>query len=138
MSRTVTYRNRRSRSMELNMAPLIDMVFLLLIFFLVTTSFVREAGVEVNRPQAQSISTKDKTNMLIGITENGVVYIEGRTIDVRSIRTRMERFVAEMPQGSVVIVADRESETGIVVQVLDACRLAGVKDISLSAEKANP
>lgn len=120
------------------MAPLIDMIFILLIFFLVTTSFVREAGIEINRPQAQSSSSKDKINMIIGVDSNGTIYIEGNTIDVRSVRARMERFASETPQGSVVIVADRESETGTVVQVLDACRLAGVKDISLSAEKTEP
>ena len=120
------------------MAPLIDMIFILLIFFLVTTSFVREAGIDINRPQAQSSTTKDKTNMIIGVASNGILYIAGKTIDIRSLRARMERLVTETPQGSVVIVADRESETGIVVQVLDACRLAGVQDISLSADKMSP
>lgn len=120
------------------MAPLIDMIFILLIFFLVTTSFVREAGVDINRPQAQSAANKEKINMVVGVDSNGIIYIEGKTIDVRSVRARMERFASETPQGSVVIVADRESYTGIVVQILDACRLAGVKDISLSAEKTEP
>jgi biopolymer transport protein ExbD len=138
MNRAFTYRYRRSRGTELNMAPLIDMVFILLIFFLVTTSFVREAGVEIVRPQAQSASIKEKTNMIIGVAANGVIYIEGKTVDVRSVRARMERFVAEIPLGSVVVVADQQSETGIVVQIMDACRLAGVRDISLAAEKIQP
>jgi biopolymer transport protein ExbD len=129
---------RRSHTTELNMAPLIDMVFLLLIFFLVTTSFVREAGVEVKRPKAQTAAAKEKANMIIGVTQNGVVYIEGKSIDIRSLRARMERFVSETPNGSVVIVADQQSATGIVVQVMDACRLAGAGEISLSAEKAKP
>lgn len=138
MSRAPTYHYRRSRNAELNMAPLIDMIFILLIFFLVTTSFVREAGVEIKRPQAQSASKNEKTDMIIGVDCHGVIYIEGKTIDIRSVRARMERFVAETSQGSAVIVADRESETGIVVQILDACRLAGVRDISLSAERTQP
>jgi len=117
------------------MAPLIDMIFILLIFFLVTASFVREAGVDVNRPQAHSAASKEKIDLIVGVTAGGVIFIEGKTIDVRAVRPRMERFVAETPNGSVVIVADKECQTGIVVQVLDACRLAGVKDISLSAEK---
>lgn len=135
MSRTFSYRFRRSRHPELNLAPLIDMIFILLIFFLVTTSFVREAGIDIHRPQAQSAAPQAKTNLIIGVTANGILYLEGKTIDIRSLRARAERFIAETPQGSVVIVADRKSATGIVVQVLDACRLAGVKDISLSAEK---
>lgn len=134
----ITACRRRSRTTELNMAPLIDMVFLLLIFFLVTTSFVREAGVEVKRPKAQTAVAKEKANMIIGVTDNGTVYIEGKSIDIRSLRARMERFVSEAPNGSVVIVADQQSATGIVVQVMDACRLAGVGEISLSAEKAKP
>ncbi|MDY0040297.1 MAG: biopolymer transporter ExbD [Desulforhabdus sp.] len=138
MNHASLYRYRRSRSSELNLTPLIDMIFILLIFFLVTTSFVKEAGVEIDRPQAQSASSKEKVNMIIGITADGLIYLEGNTIDIRSVRGRMERFAADTPQSSVVIVADRESQTGIVVQVLDACRLAGVKDISLSAEKTKP
>ncbi|MCK8601158.1 ExbD/TolR family protein [Desulfoferrobacter suflitae] len=138
MMRATAYRYRRSRNTELNLAPLIDMIFILLIFFLVTTSFVREAGVDIDRPQAQSASNKEKVQLIIGVDAGGLIYIDGKTIDVRSVRARMDRFVAETPQSSVVIVADRKSETGIVVQILDACRLAGVKDISLSAEKKGP
>lgn len=138
MSRTSSYRYRRSRGTELNLAPLIDMIFILLIFFLVTTSFVREAGIDIHRPQAQSALNKEKVNLIIGLAANGVLYLEGKTIDIRSVRARMEQFARQTPQGSVVIAADRESSTGIVVQVLDACRLAGVKNISLSAEKTTP
>jgi len=126
---------RRTRATELNMTPLIDMVFILLIFFLVTTSFVKEAGVEVSRPVAKTATTKEKTNLIIAVTADGVIYIEGRPIDVRSVRSRMERFLAEIPEGTVVIAADRDSRTGLVIQVLDACRLAGVKNISVAARK---
>ncbi|WP_291327544.1 biopolymer transporter ExbD [Desulfovibrio sp. UCD-KL4C] len=129
-------RSRRSGKSEINMTPLIDMVFILLIFFIVTTSFVRESGVEVQRPSAQSAETKEKANVILGITADGQIFIEGRPLDIRSIRAYMERFLAEMPEGSVVIVADKNSVTGIAVQVLDQCRLAGVKNISLAARKS--
>jgi len=128
-------RSRRSRAVEINMAPLIDMVFILLIFFLVTTSFVKETGVEVQRPTARTSETKEKTNMLVAVTEKGLIYIEGKTIDIRSMRSRMLGYLSETPDGSVVIVADRNSQTGTVIQVLDECRLAGVKDISIAARK---
>ena len=118
-------RYRRSKSVEINMAPLIDMVFILLIFFLVTTSFVRESGVDVQRPKAQSAVTKD-----------GIIYIENHPIDIRSVRAHMERFLAETPEGSVIIVADKQSRTGTVIRVLDECKLAGVKNISVAARRS--
>ena len=126
-------RSRRSQAADINMAPLIDMVFLLLIFFLVTTSFVRETGVDVQRPTARTSEPKEKSNMLVGVTEEGLVFIEGKPIDVRSIRPRMRGYLSEVPEGSVVIVADRDSQTGTVIQVLDECRLAGVQNISIAA-----
>ena len=117
------------------MAPLIDMIFILLIFFLVTTSFVKESGVEVKRPIASSTVSKEKTNLIVAVTKEGTIYVEKRSLDIRSVRSYMERFLAETPQGSVVIAADRESMTGIVIQVLDACRMAGIKNVSVAARK---
>ncbi len=120
---------------QLNMAPLIDMIFILLIFFLVTTSFVKESGVDVQRPVAATAMSKQKTNLIIAVTVDGQVIAERRPIDVRSVRTYMERFIHETPQGTVVITADREAMTGIVIQILDACRLAGIKNVSVAARK---
>jgi len=128
-------RRRRTRAQDLNITPLIDMVFILLIFFIVTTSFVKEAGVEVDRPVAQTAVKKDKASLMIGVDQEGVIYIQGRSVDLRSVRTHIERFLAETPEGSVVIVADKNSQTGLVIQVLDQTRLAGVKDVSLAARK---
>lgn len=128
-------RGVRTRKSEINMTPLIDMVFILLIFFIVTTSFVREAGVDVQRPSAQTAETREKANVILGLTAEGQIFVEGRPLDIRSVRAYMERFLAETPDGSVVIVADRESMTGATVQVLDQCRLAGVRNISIAARK---
>jgi biopolymer transport protein ExbD len=128
-------RNRRARTTEINMAPLIDMIFILLIFFLVTTSFVKESGVDVQRPVAASAESKESTNMIIGINEKGQVYIQGQHIDVRSVRPRMKQYVLETPKGSVVIAADKHSTTDTLIQVLDACRLAGVQNISIAARR---
>lgn len=121
--------------MQLNIAPLIDMIFILLIFFLVTTSFVRESGVDVRRPVAKTAQKKEKTNMVIGITAENMIYIEGKPIDKRAVRSYMERFLMQNPNGSVVIAADEESKSGIVIQVLDSCRLAGIKKISVAARR---
>lgn len=116
------------------MTPLIDMVFILLIFFIVATSFVRESGVEVNRPQATSAVAREKVSMLIGITSAGRIFIEGHEIDIHNIKGRMNSFLAEVPGGSVVIVADKNCPTGTTIKVLDACRLAGVTHLSVAAK----
>jgi len=130
-------RSRRSRGLDFNMAPLIDMIFILLIFFLVTTSFVRESGVEVQRPVAQTAKTKDQATMIIGIDAQGHVHMDGKRVDLRSVRALMERHLMEAPKGSVIIAADRHSRTDTLIQVLDACRLAGAKNISVAARKAS-
>lgn len=123
------------RPTEPPMAPLIDMIFILLIFFLVTASFVKESGVEVERPVAASTVSRQTTNLIVAVTKEGSVYVEKEVLDIRSVRSYMERFLAETPQGSVVIAADRDSMTGIVLQVLNACRRAGIKDVSVAARK---
>ena len=127
---------RRSKGAEINMAPLIDMIFILLIFFIVTTSFVKESGVDIQRPLAQSAESKEKVNIIIEISKDGILFTNGKPIDIRSVRSRMERFNAETPGGSVVIVADKHSHTGTVIRVLDECRLGGVKTISVAARRA--
>ncbi len=133
---SIRYSRLRGRqTTELNMAPLMDMVFILLIFFIVTTSFVKEAGVDVERPAAQTAAVKESTNMVIAVTAEDRVYIEGRPVDIQSIRARMERFLAETAGGSVVIAADRNSHNGTVISVLDGCRMAGVQTISVAARK---
>ncbi len=131
----ITAARRRNRSMvDINMAPMIDMVFLLLIFFLVTTSFVKETGIEVSRPTAATATTKEKATILIGIDANNRVYLDHREVDVRAVRANIERALAENPEGSVVVVADKASATGTAIQVMDGCRMAGAQNVSLAAK----
>jgi biopolymer transport protein ExbD len=120
---------------QINMGPLIDMVFLLLIFFVVTTSFVKEAGIDVQRSTAASAEIKERGNILIGVNPEGHIYLEGKRIDLRSVRAHVERALAEDPESGVVVVADRMSRTGEVVKVMDQCRLAGARDVSLAANR---
>ena len=120
---------------EINMAPLIDMVFILLIFFLVTTSFVREAGVEVQRPQASTAQAKQKGALMVAVDQAGGIHVDQRRIDLRSVRGVVERFLAENPEGAVVIVADKRSLTGRTIEVLDQCRIAGAKDVAVAAKR---
>ncbi len=123
------------KPIEINMAPLIDMTFLLLIFFIVTTSFVKETGLEVHRPSAKSAESRDKTPILIGISRTGSIYMDNRPIDIRSVRAQVERSLADTPDNGVIVVADKESNTGIVVEVIDQCRLAGAKAVSIAAKR---
>lgn len=130
-------RRARRQGVELNIAPLIDMVFILLIFFLVTTSFVRETGVEVERPTAQSALTQESATLLIAITRENRIVIENRTVEPGAVRVHVERAMAENPDGAVVIVADRGSSTGTAVAVLDACKLAGAENVALAAAEGS-
>ena len=117
------------------MAPLIDMIFILLIFFLVAGSFVKKSGVFVSRPVAETAEEKNKTNLILGITRDNEIYIEGREVDIRDVRGRMESFLVENPEGYVVISPDKESRSEITLKVQDYCRDAGIENLSISAEK---
>ena len=126
-------RRAAKKNLELNIAPLIDMVFILLIFFLVTTSFVKETGVDISRPTASTAVAKTTSTILIGITRDSTIHLDRREVDVRAVRSSVERAMAENPEAGVVIVADKESKTGLVISVMDACKLAGAENVSLAA-----
>jgi biopolymer transport protein ExbD len=133
-------RNRHSRRQsgaiaEINMTPLIDMVFILLIFFIVTTSFVKETGVDVSRPSAKTAVKKEQANILIAIKPNGEVWMDKRQVDRRAVRANVERMHAENPEGSVIILADQDAKTGLLIEVMDQARLAGVANVSIAAER---
>ncbi len=133
--RTRHSRRQSGAMVEINMTPLIDMVFILLIFFIVTTSFVKEAGVDVNRPTAKTAVKKERANIMIAITESGEIKMENRTIDRRAVRANVERMHAENPEGSVIILADKAAKTGLLIEVMDQARLAGVANVSIAAEQ---
>ena len=118
---------------SLNTTPMIDMVFILLIFFAVNASFVKEAGVEIERPSARSAVTQEQANIMIAVTENGEVWVDRQRVDPRSVRGHVERLHAENPEGAVVILADDKSRTGLVIEVLDQVRLAGVENVAVAA-----
>jgi biopolymer transport protein ExbD len=128
-------RRRRDREKsEVNLTPMLDVVFIMLIFFIVTASFVKEAGIDVTRPSAATAERKERGNILVAITANDQIWIDRRPVDARFIRANIERLHAENPQGSVIIQADKAAKTGLLVQVMDAARLAGVSNVSLAAE----
>jgi biopolymer transport protein ExbD len=128
-------RTREAEESEVNLTPMLDVVFIMLIFFIVTASFVKEAGIDVNRPDAATAEKKTKGNILVAITENGQIWIDKRQVDPRALRANIERLFAENPQGSVVIQADKNSKNGLLVQVMDSARLAGVFNVSIAAQE---
>lgn len=119
----------------IDMTPMLDVVFIMLIFFIVTASFVKEAGIDVNRPDAATAVQKDRANILIAISENNEIWIDKRKVDVRAVQANIERLYAENPQGSVVIQADEESNTRVLIKVMDAARSAGVYDVSVATDE---
>ncbi len=119
---------------EVNLTPMLDVVFIMLIFFIVTASFVKESGIDINRPDAATAERKEKGNIMIAISEEGQIWIDRRQVDVRAVRANIERLHAENPHGTVIIQADEESKNKLLVQVMDAARLAGVKNVAIAAE----
>ena len=117
----------------IELTPMLDVVFIMLIFFIVTTSFVKESGIEVSRPNAASAEQQERASIFIAIDSEGQIWLEKRKLDIDAVRANIEKLHAESPEGTVVIQADKKSETGILVKVMDQVRLAGVKNISVAA-----
>ena len=118
---------------EINLTPMLDVVFIMLIFFIVTASFIKEAGIDVNRPDAPVTETKpENANILVVINANDEIWIDRRLIDPRAVRANIERLHAENPEGSVVIQANKKSTNKMLVSVMDSARSAGVYNISIA------
>jgi len=130
-----SHTEQETAAANVNITPLIDVVFILLIFFLVTASFTKEAGVEVNRPTAQTAVRQERGNLIIAVKKNGEVWVDNHQIDVRSIRAHIERLQAQNPEGTVIIKADKDTRTGVTVEVLDQVRLAGVNNVAIAASR---
>ncbi len=131
MRRKISHREEEA---EINITPMLDVVFIMLIFFIVTTSFVSEIGVDVNRPSNQPKKEQKISEVIaIRIEKTGRIVIQGRTIDIRAVRANIESALAAKSDAPVVIVADRESDAGLLVRVIDQARVAGAQTVSLAA-----
>jgi biopolymer transport protein ExbD len=122
-----------SEETGIDLAPMLDFVLNLLIFFIITTSFIKEAGITVNRADAVTAEHKDNGNILIAIRPNGEIWMDKRAVDIRDVRPTIERLHTERPDDTVVIIADRESETGVLTQVMDQVKLGGIAEVSIAA-----
>ena len=120
----------------IDLAPMLDFTVNLLIFFIITTSFIKESGTTVFKPEAFTATGRESGNLLIAIRENGDIWMDRRRIDMRDVRPMMERLHIERPDDTVVIIADRQSDAGTVAEVMDEVRLAGIEIMSIAADPA--
>ena len=127
-------KHAKSEEAEINITPMLDIVFIMLIFFIVTTSFTKETGAQITKPIASQAVRLQTGTILIGIKSNDDIWMSKRQIELREVRSMVERAKAENPEGSVVIVADKKSRIGVVTQVMDQVKLAGIQGIAISAE----
>lgn len=124
-----------NQTAEVNMAPLIDMVFILLIFFVVTTNFSRQTGVDVSKPKAQSAVSQGQKVMLIGVTREGTIHVYGRQLPMDRLKPMVKQELVKRPDMSIVIIADKQAEIGKAVEVMDQCALAGASKVSIAADE---
>jgi biopolymer transport protein ExbD len=118
----------------IDLAPMLDFMVNLLIFFIITTSFVKEAGITVNKEDVFTAEPRDNGNIMIAVTESGQLWMDRQQVDFRRMRTLIERLAIERPDDSVVILADKASKAGLVARVMDEVKLGGIKEVYIAAE----
>jgi biopolymer transport protein ExbD len=128
-------RHAHTEEADINITPMLDIVFIMLIFFVVTTSFTKETGATIIKPEAAQAVAVQNGTILIAVRPNDDIWMANRQVEMREVRQMIERARAENPEGSVVIVADKGSRIGTVAQVMDQVKMAGVRGIAISARK---
>jgi biopolymer transport protein ExbD len=119
---------------EINITPMLDIVFIMLIFFIVTTSFVKEPGISPQRPTAETAAEKARGNVLIAISQTGQIWMDKRSVELNQVRALVESALAENPESSAVIIADEQAASGILIDLMDQIRLGGIANIAIAAE----
>ena len=120
---------------QIDLTPMLDVVFIMLIFFIVTSTFVKEAGVDVTRPDAETSVPTESNSIQIGIAANNQIWIDKRQIDKRAVRANVEKGLAESPGAAVIIIADALSNTETLIEVMDQARLAGASSVSVATDE---
>ena len=123
------------KTAEIDMGPLIDMVFILLIFFIVTTNFNRQTGVDVTKPKAQSAISQGAKTIMIGVTREGTIHLYGRQVSLERLQMVIKQEVTKSPETSIVIIADQDASIGKAIEVMDQCSLAGAAKVSIAADQ---
>jgi biopolymer transport protein ExbD len=124
---------KEEEGVEIDMTPMLDIVFIMLIFFIVTAVFVKEAGIQVEKPTAEMATLKQRASIMIAVTDSDQVWINRKRVEVKALRTIIERLHGENPMGTVVIQADREAKSGLTMQVMQAAQAAGVPNVAIAA-----
>ncbi|HUP90622.1 MAG TPA: biopolymer transporter ExbD [Solimonas sp.] len=119
---------------NIDLAPMLDFIMNLLIFFIVAAAFIQETGIKVNRPTAKTATQDDQTNILVAISAKGEIWIDRQHVDIRALRALIQKQRAEHPEASVIIQADKDARAGLLVEAMDQARLAGVKDVAVAAQ----
>jgi len=119
---------------QIDMTPMLDIVFIMLIFFIVTASFVKESGITVDKPNAETATKRPKANIFIGIDNRGDIYMLKNKVDKEAVKAGLEEMLLENPESTVVVQADSRADAGVLLKVLDAAKAAGVKNVSVAAE----
>ena len=127
-------RFRAEDETEINITPMLDIVFIMLIFFIVTTSIVKEPGIDPQRPPAQTAQEQSRANVLIAISSTGEIWMDKRAVELAEVRVMVEAILSENPESSAVIIADEEADSGILIDLMDQIQLGGIGNISIAAE----
>lgn len=133
MSRKTDKSEEEAQAIDLT--PMLDVVFIMLIFFIVTATFIKETGIEVERPEATMAERKDDASILIAVSENNEIHIDKNQVDPRDVRTQIERLRAENPQGTVVIQADKGADMEMVISITESARELGITNVAVSTEE---
>jgi len=118
----------------IDLTPMLDVVFIMLIFFIVTASFIKEAGIDISRPQAETTEKQDRASIFIALSPSGEIWIDRKNVPTSQLKATIEKLKAENPQGAVIIQADRDSKSKQLMQVMDAARDAGITQIAVATE----
>ncbi len=119
---------------EINITPMLDVVFIMLIFFIVTATFIKEPGTDILRPEALTAEVKPTVSVLVGINAANEIWIDKKRVDVRSVRANLERLIAENPKGGLVVQADAGAKNELLMEVLNAARGAGIQQVAVATE----
>ena len=120
-----------------DLTPMLDVVFIMLIFFIVTATFIKETGIEVNRPDTKTAQFKKTVSLLVAVSPDSAIWIDKKKVDVRNVRPLMERLHAENPKGGLVIQADMDSKVEKVLAIMDAARTIGIGQVAIAGEDSN-
>lgn len=127
-------RHTRDEEMDINITPMLDIVFIMLIFFIVTTSFVKEPGIAPVKPVAETTEPKPRGNILIGVSSDGHIWMNNRRIEIDDVRQLVEDTVKEIPESSAIVISDQGAPTGVIIDIMDQVRAGGVVSIAVAAE----